>query len=113
MSNHQNENQNNPSSNSSQDQGQGTVVNNYIQAAPNGNTVGLIGFIFAIIAIFTSWIPFLGFICWIAGVVLSIIGLFKAPRGFAIAGTVISFIGVILLLFLMVGMFATLGMASM
>ena len=111
MSNYQN--QNNNGSNSPQDQGQGTIVNNYIQAAPAGNTVGLIGFILSIVAIFTSWIPFLGFICWIVGAILSIVGLFKAPRGFAIAGTVISFIGVILLFVLIAGMFASLGVASM
>ena len=38
-----------------------------------------------------------GFV-WLLGAIFSIVGLFKEPRGFAIAGTVISFIDLILLL---------------
>ncbi|MCC8036776.1 MAG: hypothetical protein LIP02_01360 [Bacteroidales bacterium] len=37
-------------------------------------------------------------ILWFLGALFSVIGLFKQPRGLAIAGTVISFIGVIVMI---------------
>lgn len=45
------------------------------------------------------------------GVILSIIGLFKKPRGLAIAGVIISFLGLILLLLVFAGL-AVLGTAA-
>jgi hypothetical protein len=38
----------------------------------------------------------LDFILWILGAVLSIVGIFKRPKGLAIAGTIISFLGLII-----------------
>lgn len=71
---------------------------NYIVVESPKNTMGLTGFIISIIALFTGWLPVIGWLIWALGALLSIIGLFKKPRGFAIAGTVISFIVVIILL---------------
>lgn len=68
------------------------------QKAPKKNGIGLAGFILALIALFTDWIPILGWIVWALGAIFSIIGLFKQPRGFAIAGFIISFIGLIILI---------------
>ncbi len=68
---------------------------------PQKNNLGLAGFILSIIAIVLCWIPFLGQILWLLGVVFSAIGIFKNPRGFAIAGLVISFIGFIILIILL------------
>lgn len=62
------------------------------------NTLGTAGFILALIGLFTGWIPFLGWAVWILGAVFSIIGIFKTPKGLAIAGTAISAVGVIILI---------------
>lgn len=62
------------------------------------NGLGLAGFILALIALFLDWIPLIGWLLWFLGAIFSIIGLFKKPRGFAIAGFVISFFGLIALL---------------
>lgn len=75
-------------------------VTNINVAAPvvQRNALGTAGFVLALVALFLSWIPFLGWILWLLGAVLSVIGIFRAPKGLAIAGTVISFIGLILLI---------------
>lgn len=68
------------------------------QRTPKKNGIGLAGFILSLVALFTDWIPGLGWVVWALGAIFSIIGLFKAPRGFAIAGFIISFISLILLI---------------
>ena len=65
--------------------------------SPKTNGIGLAGFILAIIALFTDFIPVIGWIVWFLGTLFSFIGMFKKPRGFAIAGLIISFIGIIIL----------------
>ena len=75
---------------------QPSVVINNIEKKSNG--VGVTGFILAILGLFLGWIPVLGWIIWILGLLFSAIGIFKKPRGLAIAGLVISLIGVILIL---------------
>ena len=62
------------------------------------NGIGVAGFVLALIAVFLGWIPILGWVLWFLGALLSFIGVFKQPRGLAIAGLIISFIGIILLL---------------
>ena len=62
------------------------------------NGIGIAGFVLALIAVFLGWVPVLGWILWFLGALLSFIGVFKQPRGIAIAGLIISFIGIILLL---------------
>lgn len=71
------------------------------------NTAGLVGLILAIISWFTSCFPIIGFLLWLLGAIFSVIGLFKQPRGVAIAGTIISFLGLILLLLFFLGIFGT------
>ncbi|CAM3198816.1 zinc-ribbon domain-containing protein [Lactiplantibacillus plajomi] len=91
---------------------QGNTV--YIQqTAQPTNGMGLAGFILAVIALFTSVIPFLDWFIWFLGALFSIIGLFKQPRGFAIAGFVISFIGIIIILTLAATIAGLLGIASL
>lgn len=51
------------------------------------NSVGLVGFVLSIVGIFTC-----GILCPIA-MLISFFGLFKQPKGFAIAGTIIGFLG--------------------
>ena len=63
------------------------------------NGIGTTGVVFAILGIFLGWIPILGWIIWFFGALFSFIGLFKSPRGCAIAGFIISFIWVIVVVF--------------
>lgn len=47
-----------------------------------------------------GWVPVLGWILWALGLILSFVGvLLKKPKGLAIAGLVVSVVGIILLLF--------------
>jgi len=70
------------------------------------NSSATAGFILALIAFIFSWAPFIGWVLWLLGLIFSIVGLSKASsvggvgRGFAIAGIVISLIGVIFLILL-------------
>ncbi len=82
-------------------QGAPVIVNNIVEK--KSNSLGTAGFVLAILAIVFCWVPVLDWILWFLGALFSVIGLFKQPRGLAIAGTVISFIGVIIMIAL-VGM---------
>lgn len=64
------------------------------------NGIGTAGFIISICAFVLSWIPVLGFILWLLGLIFSGVGMFKRPRGLATAGLVISLIWVILIVVL-------------
>lgn len=70
------------------------------------NGLGTAGFVLSIISLFLGWIPLLGWLLWILGLIFSLIGIFKKPRGFAIAGLIISLIGLILLVFIFIGLAA-------
>ncbi len=66
-----------------------------------GNGVGTAGFILALLGVVLFWIPFVGWILGVLGLILSFVGVFSEPRGFAIAGLAISFIDVFVLLILL------------
>ncbi len=78
-----------------QNQSGQTVIINQNDRKSNG--VGTAGFVLALVAIFLVWVPVLGWILWLLGLILSFVGVFKEPRGLAIAGLVISLIGIIIL----------------
>jgi len=80
-----------------------------IQRQSNG--LGTAGFVLALIAVFFGWIYFFGWILWFIGLVLSFIGMFKRPRGLAIAGFVISLISLILLIFVVGAIVALIGLS--
>ena len=71
-----------------------TIVN--LQGAKS-NGMGTAGFVFALLAFLFCWVPGLDFFLWFLGLLFSFIGVFKQPRGLAIAGLVISLIGIIIL----------------
>lgn len=73
-------------------------TSNYGNSNSNSNGLGVAGFVLALIGLFIGWIPALGWIIWLLGAIFSFAGLFKRPRGLAIAGFVISFIDLLLLL---------------
>lgn len=62
------------------------------------NGLGTAGFVLSLLALLGSWCPVVNWVLWFLGALFSFIGVFKSPRGLAIAGLVISFIGVILIL---------------
>jgi len=80
--------------------GQTIIVN---QQANKSNGVGTAGFVLALIALVLGWIPILGWIMWFLGLILSFVGVFKSPKGMAIAGLVISLIGIILIVVVFAG----------
>lgn len=82
--------------NSMQQPMQQTVIVQQEQRKSNG--MGTAGFVLALIGFFFSWIPILGWVIWFLGVLFSAIGVFRTPRGMAIAGLCISFIGLIFLI---------------
>jgi len=79
-------------------------VNQVVQQRTNG--IGTAGFVLALIALFLGWIPVVGWVLWILGLIFSLIGLFRTPRGFAVAGLIISVIGLSALLFIFGAIFA-------
>ena len=81
--------------------GQTIIIN---QVDKNSNGLGTAGFVLALIAIFFGWIPILGQIIWLLGLLFSFAGIFKKPKGLAIAGLVISLIGFLLLVIVFASM---------
>ncbi len=73
-----------------------TVIFNQTEA--KSNAMGTAGFVLALIAIFLGWVPIIGWFLWLLGLIFSAIGVFRTPKGFAIAGLAISLIGTILLI---------------
>ncbi|AJA68133.1 hypothetical protein MODO_2070 [Myroides odoratimimus] len=78
----------------------------YPPIVPEKNNLGLAGFILSIVAFLLFWLPFINVICWLLGLIFSAIGVFRKPKGLAIAGLVISLIGVIFFI-LTLTLFAT------
>ncbi|MDR0659772.1 MAG: zinc-ribbon domain-containing protein [Prevotellaceae bacterium] len=78
-------------------EGQQQIVINQVAATPS-NGIGTAGFVCALVALFIGWVPAFGWILWVVGLVLSFVGVFKAPKGLAIAGLAISFVGLIVML---------------
>lgn len=74
---------------------QQVVVN---QIGQQSNGLGTAGFILALISLILCWLPGVNGVVWFLGMLFSFIGLFKSPRGLAIAGFIISWIDLILLL---------------
>ena len=56
------------------------------------NGLCIAGFITSLLGLLLSWVPILGWILWLVGVLLSLIGVFKSPRGLAITGLILSLI---------------------
>lgn len=80
--------------------GRQTIIINQVAPAKS-NGMGTAGFVLALLGLIFSWVPGLGWILWILGLILSLVGVFRTPRGLAIAGLVLSFLGLILLIILL------------
>lgn len=68
------------------------------------NGIAIAGFVLALVGLFAGWIPVIGWIIWLLGLVLSMVGITKKPKGFAIAGLSISIFSLIISLLLIFGM---------
>lgn len=77
---------------------------------PRTNGMGVAGFVLALCGLIFSWVPVLGWILWILGLIFSIVGMTRQPKGLAIAGLVISLLGLILLIVLAVVIGAALAL---
>lgn len=86
---------NNDSQNYQTQPGQTFIIN---QQVNEKNGVGTAGFVLAICGVILGWVPVIGWILWLLGLILSIVGVTRNPKGLAIAGLVISLIGIILLI---------------
>ncbi|MDR2801740.1 MAG: hypothetical protein LBB31_00805 [Prevotellaceae bacterium] len=78
-------------------QGGQTII---INQTGNKNGIGTAGFVLALLGLIFCWVPVLDWILWILGLILSAIGVFKEPKGLAIAGLCISLVAVILIVFI-------------
>ncbi len=86
-----------------------------VDARSNG--IGTAGFVLALLTLFLGWIPFIGWVMWLLGLIFSAMGISKAKKvnkgmGLSVAGLIISLIGVIMV-FLVAGTLATLVGLSM
>lgn len=85
----------NPKTASLSDHNQTIIIQ---QPTRQSNGVGTAGFVLALISLFSLWVPGVSWVAWFLGFLLSFIGMFKSPRGLAIAGFIISIIDLIILL---------------
>ncbi len=73
----------------------------------------------ALLTVFFGWIPVLGWIMWILGLVFSSIGISRANKlngtgkGLAVAGLIISLLGIILIILLASSILALVGLGSL
>lgn len=73
------------------------------------NGMGIAGFVISLITIFLGWIPVFGWILWALGMLFSVIGVFRRPRGLAIAGLILSIVGLVFIVFVYALLAAALG----
>ncbi|MDR1034019.1 MAG: hypothetical protein LBL41_04560 [Bifidobacteriaceae bacterium] len=78
-----------------------------IYAEPN--KLGIAGFILALIAVFIGAVPVIGWIIWMVGLILSIVGMSRTPKNFAVAGLVLSLVGIVIVLIVDVALWSTIG----
>ena len=81
-----------------------TVIVNQMEKKSNG--LGTAGFVLALCGILFSWIPGFSCVLWVLGFIFSFVGVFRKPKGLAIAGLVISCLDLIILIAL-IGTLAT------
>ena len=90
--------ENQEQSGSQQQQQQTVIIQQPQKQVSESNGMGTAGFVLSVVTLFFGWIPVLGWILWIVGLILSCVGLTKEPKGLAITGVAISLGGLILLL---------------
>lgn len=76
----------------------GTVIYMNVPPTKESNGIGTAGFVISLICMLFSWVPVLSWVLWVIGLILSFVGIFKKPRGLAIAGLIISCFDLIVIL---------------
>jgi hypothetical protein len=76
-------------------QGPTIIIN---QQSSKSNGLGTAGFVLALLGLIFWWVPVLGWVLLGLGFLFSFIGVFKAPRGLAIAGLILSLIDIVILI---------------
>ena len=84
-------------------QPQQQVIVQTVESKSNG--IGTAGFVLALLGLLFSWVPVVDFILWFLGILFSFIGCFKSPKGLAIAGLILSLLGIIVI----IAIFGTIG----
>lgn len=74
------------------------IIQSTATPANKSNGLGTAGFIFSLLSILLSWSVIGGIIVWLLGLIFSFIGLFRKPRGMAIAGFILAVPGLILII---------------
>lgn len=70
----------------------------YMAPPQQTNGMGVAGFVLSLVAFFGCTVPYLSGPIWLLGLIFSIIGLNRQPRGLAIAGLIISLVGIFIIL---------------
>ena len=76
------------------------------------NGIGTAGFVISLVTLLLGWIPVFGWVLWVVGLILSAVGMTKKPRGLAIAGLIISLIGIVFLLVIFGAIVSAVGLAT-
>lgn len=70
------------------------------ESIPRSNRPGNVGFVLGLLGMILCWIPVVGGILLLLGFIFSMIGVFRVPKGKAIAGLVLSAVGIFTLIIL-------------
>lgn len=81
----------------------------YPRQRSESNGIGTAGFVLALISFLGFWLPYVNGLTWLLGLIFSVIGVTRPPRGLAVAGLVISVSGLVLIVlaFLFLGFLFT------
>ena len=80
------------------------------------NGIGTAGFVLALLTLFLGWIPLIGWVMWLLGLIFSAMGISKAKKvktgmGLSVAGLVISLIGIVVVFVVAGALLTVLGLA--
>lgn len=81
------------------------------------NGIGTAGFVLSLLTLFLGWIPIVGWIMWLLGLIFSAMGISKAKKvnkgmGLSVAGLIISLIGIIMVFIVAGSLLAIIGLAA-
>ena len=79
------------------------------QPVRRSNGIATAGLVLSILGLALCWIPIVDVILWFLGFLFSFIGVFKRPRGKAIAGLIISVISILVIILVLGGIGAALS----
>ena len=79
------------------------------QPVRRSNGIATAGLVLSILVLALCWIPIVDVILWFLGFLFSFIGVFKRPRGKAIAGLIISVISILVIILVLGGIGAALS----